>query len=71
MEWFWKIQGKIVSLLLAIQIFLDEQISKKKLLIVAACPVPGAGNDPEPLMLVFHQGPTFIDAYFPYCAIWG
>ena len=35
-----------------------------------ACPDLGAGNDPEPLRLDFHQGPTFTNA-FPYCAIWG
>ena len=35
----------------------------KKIIIVVACPDRGAGNDPEPLMLAFHQGPTFINAY--------
>ena len=32
--------------------------------IVAACSEEGAGNDPETLKLAFHQGPTFINAYF-------
>ena len=39
----------------------------KKLIIVASCPDRSAGNDPEPLRLVLHQGPTFINAYFSYC----
>ena len=30
----------------------------------------GAGNDPKPLRLAFHQGPTFINACYSYCAIW-
>ena len=32
--------------------------------IVIACPDRGAGNDPEVLGLGFHQGPTFINAYW-------
>ena len=32
--------------------------------IAVGCPDQGAGNDPEPLWLVFyHQGSTFINAY--------
>ena len=64
------VQGKTGQSLVAIRIFLDEYISKK-LIIVVACPDQGAVNDPEPLRLAFHQGPTFINAYFPYCATWG
>ena len=33
-------------------------------IIVAACLKWGPGNDPEALELDFHQGPTFINAYF-------
>ena len=34
------------------------------ILIVVACPDRGAGNDREALGLAFHQGSTFISAYY-------
>ena len=48
----------------------SSEMSKtsKKSIIVAACPDHDTCNDPE----AFHyQGPTFINAYRPYCTIWG
>ena len=33
------------------------------IIIVVACPDPGAGNDPEALGLALYQDPTFVNAY--------
>ena len=38
--------------------------TKKTTLKVVACADRGAGNDPEAFGLEFHQGPTFINAYY-------
>ena len=45
---------------------LNEQ---QKLVIAMACPERGAGNDRKPLILAFHQGPKFNNAYFPHCVL--
>ena len=39
-------------------------VNEQNTITVAACQKQGAGNDPEALELAFHQGPTFINAYF-------
>ena len=47
-----------------IWVFVEWMSKTAPYIIVAACPEWGTGNYPEALKLAFHQGPTFINAYF-------